>query len=88
MAIRHAVRSPCGALMLRVCTWATVHASPKAAKHRNLQVHYGVKGGDLTHSAEAASDTYTAADLCGGIANSSGYIYPGAQLWLTAWDEG
>ncbi len=45
-----------------------------------MQVHYGVKGGNLTQFAEATSDTYTAADLCGAIANASGYIYPGAPL--------
>ena len=50
-----------------------------------VQVHYGVKGGNLTQSAEATSDTYTAADLCGGIANASGYIYPGALYLPGVW---
>ncbi len=47
------------------------------------QVYFGVKGGALTQTAVATSDTYTAAEMCGIIANSSGYIYPGA---LPTWD--
>ena len=47
-----------------------------------LQVYFGVKGGALTQTAVAKSDTYTAAEMCGIIANSSGYIYPGALLLI------
>ena len=45
-----------------------------------MQVYYGVKGGNLSLSSEASIDTYTAADLCGEIANMSGFIFPGAVL--------
>ncbi len=52
---------------------------------RIMQVYFGVKGGALTQTAVAKSDTYTAAEMCGIIANSSGYIYPGAlPTWGTA----
>ena len=47
--------------------------------YRIMQVYFGVKGGALTQTAVAKSDTYTAAEMCGIIANSSGYIYPGAS---------
>ena len=43
-----------------------------------MQVQYGTTpGGPYPSSAVATTDTFTSAQLCGGIANSTGYIYPG-----------
>lgn len=42
-------------------------------------VHWRPKGGSSSNlsSAEAGSDTYTRGHLCGGVANSTGFIDPG-----------
>lgn len=40
-------------------------------------VRWGIKSGDWSYNASATTDTYTREDLCGGVANSTGYINPG-----------
>lgn len=40
-------------------------------------VKWGTQSGDLTSTASAMTDTYTREDMCGGVANSTGYINPG-----------
>ena len=40
-------------------------------------VRWRAKGSAITSNATASSDTYTRGDLCGGVANSTGYINPG-----------
>ena len=43
------------------------------------QVRWGTARGRLEHAAPGDSSTYTAADLCGAPANTSGWMDPG---WL------
>lgn len=40
-------------------------------------VRWGTRSGELTSTARATTDTYTRDDMCGGVANSTGYINPG-----------
>ncbi|CAK0782920.1 hypothetical protein CVIRNUC_006115 [Coccomyxa viridis] len=40
-------------------------------------VHWRAKGSHVGRNATASSDTYTRGDLCGGVANSTGFIDPG-----------
>ena len=40
-------------------------------------VRWGTRSGELTSTAPARTDTYTRGDMCGGVANSTGYINPG-----------
>ena len=40
-------------------------------------VRWRAKGSSVSSNATASSDTYTRADLCGGVANSTGFIDPG-----------
>lgn len=41
-------------------------------------VFWGAKNGDdIMSNASASSDTYGRDDLCGGVANSTGFINPG-----------
>lgn len=52
--------------------WTTTNRTPQPT------VQYGTTpGGPYPSSAVATTDTFTSAQLCGGIANSTGYIYPG-----------
>ncbi|CAL8470701.1 g10243 [Coccomyxa elongata] len=40
-------------------------------------VRWGTRSGELSSTARATTDTYTRDDMCGGVANSTGYINPG-----------
>ncbi len=40
-------------------------------------VRWGTRSGELSSSSSATTDTYRREDLCGGVANSTGYINPG-----------
>ena len=40
-------------------------------------VQYGTTSGMYTGSANATFDTYTASDMCGGEAATTGYLFPG-----------
>ena len=40
-------------------------------------VRWRAKGSNASSNATASSDTYTRGDLCGGVANSTGFIDPG-----------
>jgi hypothetical protein len=56
-------------------SWTT---SPAAAKAGGMAVQWGSSAAALNRSRVAAtSSTYTASDLCGGQANSSGFHHPG-----------
>lgn len=40
-------------------------------------VRWGTMSGQLSFTSSAATDTYTRQDMCGGVANSTGFINPG-----------
>ena len=42
------------------------------------EVRYGSAPGQYTATVPATTHTYTAADLCGSPANSTGYVPPGS----------
>jgi len=40
-------------------------------------MQYGTTSGQYTGSANATFDTYTASQMCGGEAATTGYLFPG-----------
>ena len=40
-------------------------------------VRYGAESGNLSSAAAAETSTYGRGDLCGGVANSTGFLNPG-----------
>lgn len=43
-------------------------------------VQYGTRSGTYTGSAAATATTYTASDMCGGEAATTGYLFPGETM--------
>ena len=51
--------------------WTTLQQAAGAV------VQYGTNSGQYTGSANATFDTYTASQMCGGEAATTGYLFPG-----------
>ena len=51
--------------------WTTLQQAAGAV------VQYGKTSGQYTSSANATFDTYTASQMCGGEAATTGYLFPG-----------
>ena len=51
--------------------WTTLQQAAGAV------VQYGTASGQYTGSANATFDTYTASEMCGGEAATTGYLFPG-----------
>ena len=43
-------------------------------------MQYGTTSGQYSSSANATFDTYTASQMCGGEAATTGYLFPGEYL--------
>ena len=65
-----------GACRQVIAQWTT------NAQASGAVVQYGTTSGMYTGSANATFDTYTASDMCGGEAATTGYLFPGESLAL------
>lgn len=64
--------------------WEAVISWTTATQTDEPVVMYGVTSQSYTDSMPAAFDSYTRTEMCGGIANSTGWTDPGLPLPLTA----